>query len=189
MSLKTLRILSGDPASEKGGDYFGTIGLEATYPEKIIYIRLAKAHKNQSYGTIASYYSKIKSQIKPHLIILEKNFDYENLLPAFVDVSPLYVTMSSKLTEATRKKLHSVDKPWVINEIHTLHKNHQIQYPPKLNSDMRELVNQRNEMAGIIGPSGKTTYKRLRNRHDDLYSAKIIGINHILHWWRECDDN
>lgn len=187
--MKVLRIISGDPASESGNDAFGTVGLEATYPNMIIHIRLAKQHKRESYYTIAKYYSKIKKKINPDLILLEKNFDYDKLLPIFSNINPTYVTMSSRLTEKTRKLMKSVDKPWVINEIHKLHKNHQIQYPSTLSADMQELVNQRNEMSGIVGATGKTTYKRTRNRHDDIFMAKLLGINAILHWWEELKSN
>lgn len=187
--MKHLRILSGDPASEKGGDSFGTVGLEATYPEKIIYIRLAKIHKKQPYHIIASYYEKVKLQINPHFILLEKNFDYDNLLPAFTHLNPTYITTTSNLTIQNRINLKAVDKPWVIKEIIKLHQNKQIQYPPKISADMKELINQRNEMSAFTSLSGHISYKRVRGRHDDLYSAKILGINHILRWWETCDDN
>jgi len=186
--LKSLIVLSGDPG--KTNDPFGTVGLQATYPEKKIHIRLAKQHKRTSYHIIAKYYSKVKKQINPHLILIEKNFDYPKLKTAFASVSPTYITMSSGLTEKTRLKGFSVDKPYIINKINTLHKNHQILYPHKLTQDMQELVNQRNEMSGITSPTGTTTtYKRLRNRHDDLFMAKLIGINAIILWWDKMDGN
>jgi len=184
--LKVLKILSGDPG--RANDPFGTVGLEATWPEKKIHVRLAKQHKRKSYLKVARYYEKVKRQINPHLVLIEKNFDYDKLKPAFVNTNPTYVTMSSGLTKQTRRKGFSIDKPWVINEIHKLHKNHHIQYPDKMTADMQELINQRNEMSGIVSPAGKTTYKRTRNRHDDLFMAKLIGINAILLWWQNMDE-
>ena len=184
--IKTLRVLGMDPG--RSNDPFGIVGLEGTYPEKIIHIRLAKQYKRKSYLTVAKYCKKVKNQINPHLILIEKNFDYDNLKEPFTTISPTYITMSSGLTEQTRRKGFSIDKPYVINKIHQLHKNHKILYPEKLTSDMQELIDQRNEMVGITGNTGNTTYKRTRNRHDDLFMSKLIGINAVMLWWEEMDN-
>jgi len=182
-----LTVLSGDPG--KTNDPFGNVGLEGTWPEKQIFIRLARQFKKEKYKRVAKYYSKVRKQVKPNLILIEKNFDFERLKPAFAHLPITYVTMSANLKPSTRRKGFSIDKPWCIKEIHKLHKRHAIQYPEKLSYDMQELINQRNEMAGINTGTGHLSYKRVRNRHDDLFMAKLIGINAILLWWETLDNN
>lgn len=187
MQFKTLRILSGDPG--RTTDPFGNIGLDGTWPEKNIYIRLAKQFKKTPYTKVAKFYSKMQRTVKPDLILLEKNFDYDRIKPIFAHIPVQYVTMASNLKEETRRKGFTVDKPWCIKEIHKLHKRHAIQYPPKITQDIQELINQRNEMASINTGTGHISYKRTRNRHDDLFMAKLIGVNAILLWWERMDNN
>lgn len=184
--MKTLSILAGDPG--RANDPFGNVGLEGTWPSKFIYIRLAKQFKREKYSKVAKYYSKINNKVKPNLILIEKNFDYDNLKPHFTHLPVQYVTMSSGLKPETRRKGFSIDKNWCIKEIIKLHQRHAIQYPKKLSKDMQELIQQRQQMAGI-NVGSHVTYKRTRNRHDDLFMAKLIGINAILLWWERMDNN
>jgi len=185
--MKHLTVLSGDPG--KTNDPFGSVGVEGTWPEKKIYIRLAKQFKREKYKRVAKFYSSVRKSVKPHLILIEKNFDYDNLKIAFAKLPITYVTMSSNLKESTRRKGYSIDKPWCIKEIHKLHQRHAIQYPEILSYDMQELINQRNEMGGINTGTGHISYKRVRNRHDDLFMAKLMCVNAILLWWEELDNN
>lgn len=185
--MKYLKVLSGDPG--RTNDLFGNVGLEGTWPEKKIYIRLAKQFKGKPYEIVAKWYKKAIDKIHPDLILLEKNFDYDRLKPVFAHLPVTYVTMSQNLTPKTRMKGYSIDKKWVIKEIDKLHKIHAIQYPEKLTADMQELINQRNEMSGVNTGTGHISYKRKRNRHDDLFMAKVIGINAILLWWERLDIN
>ena len=179
--MKSYRLLIGDPG--RTNDPFGEIGLEATYPEKKIYVRFAKQFKNVPYEIVANHFGKMKKLFNPHTIILEKNFDYPNVSRAFAHLPITYVTTSSGLSESTRVKGLSVDKPYMIGWLKVEKKKHNIQYPPKCSRDMQELINQDNEMSGILFPSGHTTYKRVRNRHDDLSMANLIGCNAIRMWW------
>jgi len=184
--MKSLKVLSGDPG--RTNDPFGNIGLEGTWPDKQIHIRLAKQFHREKYARVAKWYVKAQKKIKPDLILIEKNFDYDRIKPIFSHLPITYVTMSSGLKESTRRKGFTIDKPWTIKQIILLHKRHAIQYPMILTRDMRELQNQRNEMAGI-NMGSHVTFKRIRGRHDDLYLAKIIGINAILLWWEQMDNN
>lgn len=180
--MKILKLLIGDPG--RTTDPFGVVGLEGTWPKKKIHIKLAKQFKRQKYRMVAAYFKKAIKKIHPDLVFLEKNFDYDRLKPAFAKLPITYVTMSTGLTENTRRKGFTVDKPWVIKKIDGLHKTHSIIYPEKLTRDMQELINQRNEMSSVSG-----SYKRMRGRHDDLFMAKLIGINAILLWWENLDNN
>lgn len=180
--MKSLKLLSGDPAST-GADFFGVIGLEATYPEKKIYLRHAKQFKRESYKNVAKYFRILHNKVNFDMVLLEKNFDYYKISKAFERLPITYVTTSSNLTENTRADGWSVDKPFMINWMAKQYRAHNIQYPEKQSDDMRELINQQNEIVGITGPSGHTSYKRTRNRHDDLFMAKLIGCNAIRIWW------
>jgi len=179
--MKTLKLLLGDPAKGKY-DPFGALGMEATYPEKKIYIRYARQFL-EPYHTVANHFSIMHKKINFDFIILEKNFDYENVSKAFAHLPITYVTTSSGLTEKTRAKGWSVDKPYVLGWMKVEYNKHTIQTPPNPTKDMEELMRQRIEMASMPGPSGQTSYKRQRGRHDDLVSCEILGCNAIRLWW------
>jgi len=185
--MKSFKVLIGDPG--RTTDPFGIVGLEATYPKKQIFIRLAKQFKHQKYKKVSRYFIKVSKLIRPDLMLIEKNFDYERVLLAFKHLPITYITMSSNLTEETRRKGFSVDKPWCIRQIDTLHRKHAILYPKKLSYDMQELINQRNEMDAVPTGTGHVSYKRTRSRHDDLFMSKLIGVNAILLWWERLDMN
>ncbi len=185
--MKSLKLLIGDPA-HLGSDAFGVIGLEATYPERKIYIRYAKQHWKKPYSYVANHFSALHKQFNFDKIIIEKNFDYENVASAFAHLPITYISTSSGLSEETRAKGWAVDKPFMINWLKQEYKKHTIQYPNynppnKMSKDMAELINQRNEMVGITAPSGHVSYKRTRNRHDDLFLGELIGCNAIRIWW------
>lgn len=188
--MKKLRILIGDPGVAP--DYFGVIGQEATYPEKKIYTRHAQRFKKkpvetkkQYYDRVANHFDKLHNKIHFDLIILEKNFDYENVSKAFANLPIIYVTTLSNLTEKTRQKGFSVDKPFMIKWLKTEYTKHTIQLPSIHSDEIKELINQRNEISGIVSPSGHTSYKRQRGRHDDLFLCELIGCNAIRIWWDE----
>ena len=180
--MKTLKLLVGDPA-HTGTDSFGVIGLEGTYPEKKIYIRHGREFKRESYNTVANHFSKMHKKIHFDMMILEKNFDYENVSKAFSHLPITYVTTGSGLTEQTRAKGFSVDKPFMVSWLKAQYKKHNVQYPTKQSKDVQELINQRNQIVGITGPSGHVSYKAQRNRHDDLFMGELIGANAIRIWW------
>lgn len=179
--MKTLRLLIGDPG--KTTDPFGVIGIEATYPEELIYIRHAKQFKNTPYSTVARHFSKMSNMMRPHLILIEKNFDYENVLNAFTHLPVKYITTGTGLTEKTRAKGWTVDKPYMVGWLKEQYKKHTIQLPSNPTEDMQELINQRNQIVGITAPSGHVSYKAQRNRHDDLWMAELIGCNAVRIWW------
>lgn len=182
--MKSLRLLVGDPG--RSTDPFGVIGMEATYPEKIIHIRHARQFKNIPYSTIARHFSKMSKLIKPHMILIEKNFDYDNVSKAFTHLPVKYITTGTGLTEQTRAKGWSVDKPYMVGWLKQQYKKHTIQLPSNPTEDMKELINQRNQIVGITAPSGHVSYKAQRNRHDDLWMAELIGSNAVRIWWEQC---
>ncbi len=179
--LKSIKVLIGDPA--KTSDPFGVVGLEGIFP--YIHIRHARQFKREKYSTVADHFETLHKKINFDLLLLEKNFDYENVSKAFSHLPIKYITTSSNLTEETRNKGWSMDKPFMIDWLNKQHKKHTILYPSKQSPDMQELINQRNQIVGITAPSGHVSYKATRNRHDDLFSAKLIGCNAIRLWWEQ----
>jgi len=192
--LKKLRILTGDPGITP--DFFGVIGQEATWPEKKIYTRHAQRFKikpdetKQSYyARVAYHFHKLHNKLNFDLILLEKNlivsFDYELISKAFANLPITYVTTLSGLTAKTRQKGFTIDKNFMIDWLKNEYQKHTIQLPPIHSEEIKELINQRNEISGITGPSGHTSYKRKRGRHDDLFMPELIGCNAIRIWWDE----
>lgn len=173
----------GDPAYS--GDYFGTLGLEGTYPEKQINIRYARRFRKvtnetreQFYARVAAHYKSLHNKLHFDMIILEKNFDYDRVAPAFKELPILYVTTSGELTAQTRSKGKSVDKNFMIGWLKKEYIKHTIQLPTTHSTEIEELINQRNEISQING-----SFKRMRGRHDDLFSCELIGCNVIRLWW------
>lgn len=187
MKNKLLKVLIGDPG--KTNDPFGVVGLEATWPEKKIYIRFAKQYKNVPYEKIAKKFVQINGKVLPHLILLERNFDFDDVYAAFQDtqLDIKWITTSANLTEKTRSKGWSVDKPFMIGWLRDEYKKHTIQWPEIQSDDMKELVNQRNQIVGITSPSGHVSYAAQRHRHDDMFMAKLIGCNAVRIWWDQQD--
>jgi len=179
--MKTLRILVGDPG--RSTDPFGVIAQEGTYPEKKIYTRHAKQFKKEPYHTVAKHFDTMHKKINFDMMIIEKNFDYENVSKAFAHLPIIYVSTSAGLTEKKRAQGWSVDKPYMIGWLKGQYTKHNVLYPSKQSPDMQELINQRNQIVGIKAPSGHVSYKAQRSRHDDLFMGELIGANAIRIWW------
>ena len=185
IGMKSLRLVIGDPG--RSNDPFGVVGLEGTWPERKIYVRYARQFIKEKYETVAEEFVRLKNKVKPHMMLLEKNFDYDNVWKAFSKY-PLeikYITTSTDLTQKVRAKGWSVDKNFMIGWLKEEQPKHTIQYPGNRTQDMEELINQQTQIVGITGPSGHVSYKAVRNRHDDLFMAKLIGCNAIRIWWEQ----
>ena len=134
-------------------------------------------------------FTELARTVKPHMILIEKNFDYDNVNAVFrrYPLEIKYVTTGSGLTEDTKRKGWTVDKPFMVGWLGEQYDKHVIQYPKIRTADMNELINQQQQMVGVTQPSGHMSFKALRNRHDDLFMAKLIGCNAIRIWWDEND--
>lgn len=178
-----LKIISGDPG--RSNDPFGIVGLEATYPEKRIHITYAKQFIRANYSAVANHISLLKKSINPDMILIEKNFDYDKLKVIFSKLPITFVTTSAGLTDKVREDGWAVDKPFMIKWLKDQYKIHTVQYPMRTSKDMGELINQQNQIVGVTAASGHVSYKAQRNRHDDLFMAKLIGCNAIRIWWNQ----
>ena len=182
--MKSISVLSGDPGISN--DPFGVVGQAGTYPEKKIYLRYAKQFIKQPYGIVAKHFGKIQNKIKPNIILLEKNFDYDNISKAFSRLPIQYITTSANLTEQTRQNGFAVDKPFMINWLKLKKKNHEILFTENPTKDMQVLIDQYPQIVPILSAGGYT-YKAMRGRHDDLFMAHLIGANFIRLWWDKMD--
>jgi len=182
--MKSIRVLVGDPG--KTNDPFGIIGEVGTWPEKKIYITYAKQFIKQKYTVVANHFGKIQKKIKPDIILMEKNFDYENVSKAFAYLPIQYVTTSANLKEETRNKGFAVDKPFMINWLKGKKKSHDILFSDNPTKDMQILIDQYPQIVPIL-TAGGYTYKAMRGRHDDLFMAHLIGANFIRLWWDRMD--
>jgi len=184
-----LEVVTGDPA--RSGDAFGVVGLEGLYPQRLIHIRHAKQFIHEKYSVVAEHFSFLQKKIVPDIMGIEMNYRGKKLLPLFrikYKLPMIGINTSANLTEQTRKRICSMDKPFMMKWYATQQRLHKILYPEKRTADMEELINQDNEMVGITQPSGHVSFKRKRNRHDDLFMAKLIGCNIIRIWWEEMEE-
>lgn len=179
--MKNLKLLIGDPG--KSNDPFGVIGLHATWPKKEIFVRYAKQFKKKPYRFVANEFKRLDNKLHFNLMLLEKNFDYENVSKAFSTLPITYVSTTGELTEEVRRKGWAVDKPYMIGWLKEAYTKHLIKFPKAPRDDMQELINQRSQIVGITAPSGHVAYKAQRGRHDDLFMAKLIGCNAVRIWW------
>lgn len=185
-----LNVVTGDPA--RHGDAFGVVGLEGTYPERVINIRHAKQFIKKPYSIVAAHLKLLQKKVNPKIMAIETNYRGKRLLPLFRDKYelPLFgIHTSANLTDETRRKGFAMDKPFMIKWYAQQQKNHRILYPNNRTADMDEMITQDNEIVGITQPTGHTSYKRMRGRHDDLFMAKLIGCNFIRLWWEELENN
>ena len=183
-SMKSISVLSGDPGLTN--DPFGIIGQVGTYPEKKIYVTYAKQFIKERYTVVANHFAKIHKKIKPSIMLLEKNFDYDDVSKAFSYLPIKYVTTSGTLKDETRQKGYAVDKPFMINWLKAQKKNHDILFSKRPTKDMQVLIDQYPQIVPIL-TAGGYTYKAMRGRHDDLFMAHLIGANFIRLWWDKMD--
>ena len=119
------------------------------------------------------------------MILIDKNFDYDNIKKTFekYNLQPRYITTSANLTSKKNSQGWAVDKPYMNKWLAREYPKNTVQWPQsKMTRDMQQLINQRSLMTGTTAPSGHTSYKAQRNRHDDLFMAKLIECNAIRIW-------
>jgi hypothetical protein len=190
--LQILRVLSNDPASS--GDAFGTCGLEGTWPEKKIRIKYVKEHyrdktkmdKLEFYNQINLELLMIKDMQKINVVVIEKNYDYEDLYEVFNHpLNPRWVQTCSSLTDKNRDNENTMDKnftvKWLVQNIS------KITIPSNADERIKELINQNLLIDWYRTPSGKKGYKARSGRHDDVWSAELLGLDVIRKWWAELD--
>ena len=94
-----IRIIAGDLG--RTNDPFGIVILDGTWTQRKIYVRGAKQFIKRPYSEIADFLVSLKTVHNPDMILIEKNFDYDNIKKIFekYDWQPKYVTTSANLTD------------------------------------------------------------------------------------------
>jgi len=187
MKPLSLRLFAGDPA--RASDSFGEVGAQATWPKKQINYRHAKEFKQKSYGLVAKYFKHYQKIVKPHVILLEANFEKDIVQKAFTRYRiPIeWVYTGANLTEHTRKDYHFLDKPFAVEWLAAQRKLHRIFYAKDV-GDIEELVTQTNNIGSFMTQSGGVTYRAMRGRHDDLFMSSLIIANYVRLWWEQLDE-
>ena len=183
-----LRIFAGDPA--RSNDPFGEVGAEATWPKKEIHYKYAREFKRQPYGLVAKYFKLHQKIMKPHVILLESNFEKDKVQKEFTrnGVPVQWVYTSANLTEENKKDFHNLDKPFVVEWLASQRRLKRIFYARNIHNDIEELVTQTNNIGSFMTQNGGTTYRAMRGRHDDLFMASLIIANYVRLWWDELDE-
>jgi len=185
MKSLSLRLLAGDPA--RAGDSFGEVIAKATWPKKEIHYGHAKEFKRKPYGLVAKYFKHYQKIIKPHIILLEANFEQDTVQKAFTKYGiPVdWVYTGANLTDESRKDYHFLDKPFAVEWMATQRKLKRILYAR--NDGVEELITQTNNIGSFMTQNGGTTYRAMRGRHDDLFMSSLIIANYVRIWWEQLD--
>ena len=174
----TIRIICGDPG--RTNDPFGVVGVELDLDTRRIRIRLARQFLKTKYGVVADYLLTAKHNLKPHFMGLETNNRGKRVVTLYKEkynLPMIGIHTSANLTEKTRDRGYSMDKPFMVGWLKELMDDKLLFFPTNPSADMRELQNQIVQIVGIKTPSGHTQYKAQRNRHDDLFMALLLCCN------------
>lgn len=187
-----LRVIMCDPAGKVSpfnatydikNDPFAVIGAQFDIQRYKIQWRLAKQFKKDSFQNVAMYLKDVKKKVNPNFMGMETNNNGKDILNLFHKKYHLNyiqgVTMSGELTEKTRNKGYTVDKPFITKWFKEKHEEGMMEFPENPKDDMQEFMNQIPKIVPIMTANGSTTYKAYRNQHDDLFVAALHCCNVI----------
>lgn len=173
-----------DPAETS--DPTGIIGIHGNFITRKIHVKLAKQIKDKN-KTIrlhktASYLIKIRNKICPDFMGAETNNDGKDIIQSLkkLGISLHGISTSGNLTDETRAKGLSMDKPFMIDWFQKSKQKHFILFPPKPSQDMQELIDQICQIVEIKTPAGTSSHKAQRGRHDDLFMALLLCCHVFL---------
>ena len=178
MELETIRIIAGDPG--RMGDAFAVVGIELDMKTGVIRPKLVRQFFKTKYGIVANYLLTIEKKLRPQFMCIETNNRGKRVQDLFLKKYNLKVAgiyTSSNLTEKTRQRGESMDKPFMVQWLKDYIDAGQVQFPENPSEEMQELENQLAQIVGIATPSGGTTYKAQRGRHDDAFMGFLIAVH------------
>ena len=165
----------GDPG--RSADPFAVVGIELDMDTGKIKVKLARQFIKTKYGIVADYLLTVRKQLRPNFIGIETNNRGKKVLKLFHEKYNLKIAgifTSANLTAKTMERGETMDKPFMVKYLKEQLQNNMIEFPPNPSEDMAELLRQINEFVGIRNPSGHTTYKAMRGRHDDLIMSLLL---------------
>ena len=164
-------IIGGDPARTNDG--FGITGV--TFDNRYIDISLTTQFTNTRYGVVAEYIQMVKKKMNPDMMLMEKNglgkgvdhlFRTKYKLP-IIPVNNTGATIHD-LRIGTMEKTATVD--WLV----IMFRNRYVRFPKEMSISMNKLFEQIKSISSYITPSGNTSYKAIRGRHDDLFMSFLL---------------
>lgn len=171
----------GDPG--RSNDPFGIVGTMYNHDKHKIQFKLAKQIINQPYSVAAQFLIKMKKQIKPNFIGIETNNRGKRVLALYRTKYKMTwlqgVATSANLTEQTRQKGFTMDKPFMVKWFKTQMEEGLFEWPDDPTPDMQVLIDQVPQIVSIRTAGGQTSYKAQRGRHDDLFMAALHCCNFI----------
>jgi len=173
--MDNMKYVFVDPGIKN--DPTGIVGIEYS-AESGIHVKLAQALKRPRIETLAKTLSGIRDSIKPEMIGIELNnygMRVRYLLEVKYNIAMIGVMTSANLVA---KRIEVMDKPVTIQSVLRHKREGKLKFPTYTSHDMRELITQIEEIASYRKDTGTLTYRRTKNRHDDLFSA-FIGAVHL----------
>lgn len=187
--MKRVLVSFLDPA--ESGDPAANVVCEGTYPEKKVYVRIAKQfkdHKVVRNHRILAYLDNLKRKINPHIMAIERN-KQGNEFAEFFEIRGLSlqrISTSAGITEETASKGYSMDKPATIGRFKIQKNKHNIIFSDTPTLDMQELIDQIPKIISIHSP-GHIIQRAHRGQHDDLFICLLHCFNLIELWWKKCE--
>ena len=172
-----------DDTIEIKHDPLGIIGAQFDLDRYKIQWKMAKQFTNDKFVNVAKYLKKVKRDINPNFMGMETNNQGGEILKLFhrkYDMKYIHgVNMSGELTEVTRAKGYSMDKPFMIDWFKKRKQEGMFEFPEVPTKDMQEFIDQIPKIVQSHTANGSTTYKAYRNQHDDLFMAALHCSNII----------
>ncbi len=177
-----LKVVMGDPG--RSADPFGIVGAQYNLNKHKIQFKLAKQFIKKPYSQPAKYFRNIHHKIKPNFMGIELNNRGKKLLKLWhsekYNMKYIHgVNTSANLTEKTRQKGYSMDKPFMVEWFKEQQKLGLFEFPSIPSPDMQELIDQIPQIVAMKTLTGATTYRAQRGRHDDLFMAALHCCNFI----------
>lgn len=177
------RIICGDPGRSK--DPFGIVGVEYDTMESIIRIKFADRFKDKPFIYVAQQMYPFVQRVNPHYLCLETNNEGKQAIQAFKDAGLVNVLGINTVSNLSGKnwdtKFDSMDKNRTTMVLNDLIKTEKLTFPRYATPEIRELVNELNQIESKITESGKVSYRARSSRHDDLYMALLLCIHVVRH--------
>lgn len=188
----TTTIIMTDPA--ESSDPTGIIGIHGNFKTKQIHVKLAKQitdkDKNIRLSKTAKFLIKMRNSIHPDFMGAETNNDGVEIIKNLkrLGISLHGISTSANLTDETRTKGTAMDKPFMIDWFKKQKIKHNILFSSEPTQDMQECIDQIAEISEISTPGGKTSHKRLRGRHDDLFMALLLCCHVFLVLYQQWEE-
>ena len=172
MGAENISIIAGDPA--ESGDAFGLFGVEVNVEKSLIYAKYAHQWNKTPFAQVAHEVKPIWRSVHPTIFALEKNNNGDKAIEAFravkIPVMPVFTTG----LVSDRNRCDVMDKAFTTEWASVRFREHKVRVPRYHSIFMELWLDQLRQIRRYHTPSGRTTYKAMRNRHDDIFSASLV---------------